>query len=361
MEFYYIIWGGSYILSAIFLFSNKKVPVSAVLIPIIIIAFFIGYRVDIGADWWNYVYFYNTGDTLERDISQLEPLQRVSRWAIYSLGFRYEVFFFIFAIFTMYSIVYVAKKNKISNLFFVLLIYISTIFCSYQMNILRSGIMASCIWIAVAFKIDGQPKKSYLWGLIGGGFHFGGLFFIPVLYLVDKVLNKKFVFALITIALVSLSLKLGQKIESIFPVLAQIERVSNYLDADVATEYGLSLGSLFNFCIFIFFFIKHEEDYYNNRFFRSVINMLFLGVVFISIFNMFGTVVTRLGQVMNMSIIFLLPYVVQKMKSPIWKSALFMILSAYLVMYYNKAFVPLEELGYSRLFPFKYEFTGFFR
>ena len=74
MTFYYVLWGGAMILSFPRLFCNStKLPQCLFFILISIVALLVACRVDVGADWSNYVDLYNLDELLYDDVSRIKP------------------------------------------------------------------------------------------------------------------------------------------------------------------------------------------------------------------------------------------------------------------------------------------------
>ena len=362
MTFYYVLWGTFFILSLPYLNNNKREsPFILLLLLIIPVAYLIACRVDVGADWGNYVSLYNTGETLTGEDTRFEPLFKLSRLIFYPLGFSYQGYFFVFTLLSMYAIAKVARGLGVKNLFFAYLVYISTIFCPYYLNTFRSCLMATCIWISFLKKSQGNTNDSIFWCLVGGGFHYIGLAFLPILYLIDRQYKKKFVVSAVVLSYIVLILNLGAKLIEAIPQLGTIERLAMYTDVSNVTEYGISMGAIFNLCVFMFCYFKYQESYEKDTRFRVVLNALFIVMVFSALFNAFGTIVSRFGQVLNMSLIFVWPILFERINNKIIRFSLLAPVIVYLIMYYNKSFVISEILGYSTIVPFKFEVASFFR
>ena len=362
MTFYYVIWGGVLVLSLPRLFrTSTKLPVSLLYVLMSIVALLIACRVDVGSDWSNYVELYVSDNLLNDDVSRIEPLYRLSRWIFYPLGFSYQGYFFIISMFMMCTIYWASKKLGIANYYLSFWVYISTIFCSYQLNTIRSGLMATCIWIAIVYLCEGNRKKSIIWTLVGTGFHYAGLIFLPRLFLLNKNYKKKYVFIVLGLSYIILATHLGTRVLDAIPLLASFERLSRYTDTSLTENAGISMGNIMNLCVYLYCLFAFRKEYESDSKYRIIINAFLMCLVITAAFNAFSTIVSRIGQVLNMSLIFMWPLIFQKLRSSFIKFGLLVVFAAYLYMYYMKAFQINEVMGYCANLPFQYKLANFFR
>lgn len=171
-----------------------KVRGNEVLLYIILLFlsfFLVGCRHYVGADWYNYVQFYNDGYDLTTLEGTQEPLFTIFRNIIYKCGFSHGVFFGVLTFLSLLLIVKASKLMNVKNYYFVLSVYFALFFFSYQFNIYRTGLMASCFILARAYLSIGNKKDAFLWSIIGCGFHLSGILFVLSLFVLDKILNKK--------------------------------------------------------------------------------------------------------------------------------------------------------------------------
>lgn len=362
MTFYYILWGGFLLLSLIVIFKGKyALPDRLLSVLILLIAYFVACRVDVGADWANYVHAYNYDMLLLDDINRIEPLYRLSRWIIYPLGLSHQGYFFILSTTSMLGLVWCFKRFKIQNLYLAFWCYVSTIFCSYQLNTLRSGLMAVLVWVAFAFLSNGERKKAIYTVLLSGGFHYGGLAFLPVIFFLDRTYNIRNVLVILGLSYIILISGIGVRIVENIPILAAVEQLALYTDSTRHEATGITLGSIFNLLVFLFCFIRYRNDYVSDSRLRIVLNAFLFCLVLVSALNAFSVIVSRLGQVLNLAICFIWPFIFSKIHKKYIRFLLVTPLIAYLYMYYNKAFHVDELVGYSTLVPFNFEFASLFR
>lgn len=359
MLFYNVLFFSFLLFSFIAVIKKKSNPAFEIL-SIVVLAIFVAFRDHVGADWPNYVEYYQSGYAPDKLSGTYEPVFVFVREICYFLGFNYAIFFFVISVFSMLCIRYAGKVLKVNNFTLILFVYICMFFCNFQFNIVRSGAMASCMWVAFSQKAIGENKRAYIWTLIAAGFHVIALIFIPIVYLLEREYQKKFVFIVLSVSYAILILKLGHVLISHIPMLATIDRLNGYIDSDNEAN-GVTLGSLMNFAIYLFLYIKHAKDYVNNQNFRIIVNVLFWGVVICSALNAFSTVATRAGHVLNMSLIYVWPLILNGIKKKYVRIALYLVLCVYWMMYFNKAVNVEDIFGRSTLVPYQMEINGIFR
>ena len=77
--------------------------------------------------------------------------------------------------------------------------------------------------------------------------------------------------------------------------------------------------------------------------------------------NAFSTVATRAGHVLNMSLIYVWPLILNGIKKKYVRIALYLVLCVYWMMYFNKAVNVEDIFGRSTLVPYQMEINGIFR
>lgn len=143
-------------------------------------------------------------------------------------------------------------------------------------------------------------------------------------------------------------------------MLATFDRLDGYIDKDVDGN-GITLGSALNLAIFFYMYMKYKKEYYVNRKFRVIVNVLFWGVVICSSLNAFSTIATRAGHVLNMSLIFVWPIILGRLNKKSIRGALYLVLCVYWFMYFNKSVNVEDIFGQSSLVPYQIEIKSIVR
>lgn len=361
MTFYYILWIVFYLLGVTCLFARKKLPPSAIVFLLIIVALSVGFRVNVGSDWGGYVSFYNTNTPPDgRDILEMEPLYRLSRNLFFYLGFSYQFFFFVFSFLSMYALVRVAKSFRVDNTPLVLLVYISLSFCAFQLNLMRIGIMCSCVWIALSYRNE-SLIKTLIWLAIGAGFHFLCIAIVPIVLISYKNIPLKWFIIIICVSLVALLTNIGIKIVDSIPYLSSLGRASDYLDPDSSFRNGrgITVGLIFNIIFCTYLRIKYKRRYIEDYRIRILINMMLGAIVFACWLNGLGIIAQRGGQCMNVSLCFIWTIFLADRRDVgriVWVA----LLSAYLLFFYMKNFSS-EGLDERNIVPYRIETAGIMR
>lgn len=357
MTFYYILWVVFYVLGVACLFSKKKIPSVVIISLLIVVAFCVGFRVDVGADWESYVVYFNTNTPGDgRDVVEMEPLFRLSRDLFFLLGLSYQCFFFVFSLFSLYALVRVANSFNVTNTPLVLLVYISLSFCAFQLNLMRIGIMCSCVWIALSYR-NKSMIKTLVWMAIGTGFHYLCLAILPIVLFSNKVIRAKWFLIIIGVSFVALLTNIGIKVVDSIPLLSTLGRASNYLDPESSFRNGngVTIGLLFNMFFCTYLRVKYHKQYTDNPNMRVLINLMLGAIVFSCWLNGLGIIAQRGGQSMNVALCFIWPYFLAK-KHGGDRIAWTFILTAYLLLFYMKSFDSTVDRN---LVPYRIEAASF--
>lgn len=327
---------------------------------ILILALLTGGRENVGTDWSNYRVYYETGIAYDKSSGHMEFLFELIRNICFSLGFSYGMFCFIITLISLFTLRKAFVLMGINNCFIAFLVYLSLFFCNYQFNIIRHGMLASFMLLSMAYLARGDKFKSSVCVGVSCGFHMMGLIFIPLLFLFKKTLSRKCFLIIIGISVVVFIADMSGRIMAAFPFLAMIDRISGYVDTDLNDSYKLSIGTIGFLAISIYAIFFRRVDYESNSIFRITANMVMMGFVVFCVFNAFSAIVQRVGNLLNLGVVFLLPYIWEIIAKCQVKYIVRYLIIIYLALYYPKSWnVPNEEGDYSML-PFKTDITNLF-
>lgn len=357
MAFYIILWSFFLVLSISDVFG-KKLSSGPIILLILLLAVFVGFRVDVGDDWAGYRNFYYTGIAEDKASGKMEPVFTLIRWICYHLGLSHALFFYVVSCFSLFCIYRAAQIFKVDNVYLVLFVYLSLFFCNFQFNIVRNGAMASCMWMAFAYKSQRQPNKALVWAAIGTGFHLVGAIIFLLLFVIDKRLSVKWGIIILGIGLGLFAFQFSQRLMALFPFLALIDRLEGYVDSDRAEGYGMSIGLIFNIAMFAILFFKFfKTEYQRSSTFRVLLNSMLISITVSLALNDFGTVVARIGQPLNMASLFLWPMLFSNLHKKSYKVLIFLVMSAYLFLYYQKSWNVVRENGDTPMLPYQIEMS----
>ena len=363
MTFYITLWVIMLVFGIQYNFTHKLPSKNIFLFLTFALAVIVGARSgDIGADTANYIDFYDTGVAPDKLSGSYEPLFMLLRFVCYKLGFTHNVFFFILSFVSLYIWYVVAEKLKLKNYYLAFFVYFSMVFLSYQFNTVRNGVMASFVWLSFAYNLEGKTWKSLIIMLVAAGFHAVALAFIPLLFILNKDFSRKIVITTLVVVLLCYFLRLGDRLISMFPILGTIDRVAGYVELDEDKTYGITLGTIVNISLFLFMYLFYNRIYKESLEYRLVLNMMLMAIVVVCVCNSFQAIVTRIGQVLNLSLMFVWPFFIDRLKKTPLQIGASILLCAYLWLYYSKGLEAIEIFsGRLAYIPYVWDFTGIFR
>ena len=360
MLFYWGLWCFFLLLTSLWKDRHYELSYRVLIIFIFILAVITGGREYVGADWESYQVYYQTGFAYDKASGQMEPLFGLIRQVCFSIGCSYGFFCFICCLISLYVLCLALRKMNVHNCFFAFLVYISLFFCNYQFNIIRHGLLASFLLLGLAFLSEGKKWKAVASIIAGCGFHVMGLLFVPFVFFINKSISKKVAIIIVVGSFLVYFADLSGRIMAAFPFLAMIDRVSGYVDADLNESYKLSIGTIGFMAISVYAIYLRRDDYENNSVFRITANMVLMGFVVFCAFNAFSAIVQRVGNLLNLGVVFLLPYLLQGFNKKQIKLVVRCVIIAYLALYYPKSWNVQNEEGSYPMLPFKTDITNLF-
>lgn len=363
MTFYVVLWVIVMICGIQYYFSRQLPSKKYFVLLIFVLSCIVGARDEfVGADTSNYVEFYDTGVAPDKLSGTYEPLFMLVRYICYHLGFNHFVFFFLLAFLSMYLLYLVAERLKIRNYYLAFFIYFSIVFLSYQFNTIRNGVMASLIWLAFVNKIEGKEKITWVLMLAAAGFHLAAIAFIPLLFFIRREISPRFVLITLAASLVCVFFRLGERLIDMFPILNEIDRVAGYVNVDEDSSYGISIGTIFNIALFLFMFFYYHDSYRESVECRVIVNAMLMAIMVVCVFNPFHAIVSRIGQVLNLSLMFVWPLFIRRINKGIIKFLVLVVLCAYLWLYFSKGLQATSSTTFRLVYiPYVWDFHGLFR
>lgn len=356
--FYYIVWVIVLILALTERIRKKPFNNTVIAAVFMVAAVIVACRVEVGADWYNYKYiFYNGYDsTGKRDETSIEPAFFLIRTLFFNVGFTHAVFFLFLSLISLFAIRKAAELLGIKFFMTVFLIYYSMFFLNYQFNIVRHGVMASFVWLSFAYKSKGEIKAAIISLIVALGFHYIALIFVPFLFYLDRKISKCVVLLILVSSYITYFLQFSTRIISFFPFLFELERTASFVTSNnLVKDAGITLGSQIQVFLFILLYFRYNEVYQKNKGFRLLVNSLLYNFLLFCILNAFYAIISRICNSLFMSVIFLLPLLLEKIKEPANRLMAESVIVFYLLFSsLPKAFVVQED-GFSEMLPYKFE------
>lgn len=172
-----------------------------IVISILILVCFIGFRYNVGTDYGSYLRGYRSikeHDFIYAISHKTEPLVGALYW-IFSKVFPIDYWiFFMFAIVSIIPIYLVNKKYDYRYLAYSMLIY-SFLFLPFNLNGMRQGAAISLVLLSASYMLNSKKKGAIVSFILAISFHRSAILVLPhyIAYLLCK--RKKWNFTIINI------------------------------------------------------------------------------------------------------------------------------------------------------------------
>lgn len=159
-------------------------------IGISFLVLFTSMRIGPGADYQNYLNYFNrstTGFNTDRFEFGFTILNKI----IAQLGLSFHVLLFVIALFNGVMLYKAINENVTKYKWFAIFFYLIYFdLFIYSLSAIRQSIVVSIMLYSIRYIYRNQKLKYFTWTLIGTLFHWSGLILIPVLYIYRYLLNK---------------------------------------------------------------------------------------------------------------------------------------------------------------------------
>ena len=323
-----------------------------------ILALMTGFRYNVGTDWSNYV----TSFQLCPDLFHIFPKNVNFEWGVYilmvivkTIGGNYELCFFL-----MSAISFAALYRSTQNLFpqilgSALMVYYSFFFLQLHFNIVRHGMMTSFVWLALSYIPQQKIKLYLLWMLVATSFHITALAFIPLYWIINRHYKT-----ILSLSILGALFILGEIFQQeIFRIGSKLSIISYKIEYYTDIYYqgrelsnNLSIGAITYTLVYLWIcFFPTRFDYIKH--FNIIKNALFFALCIIFLFRGTGVFSERLGSVLNISLIFIIPFFVLVYKGLAKQVCKFMLLLYCALLLFRNLSSENPELGKLQFIPYK--------
>lgn len=306
--FYYIIF--YFIVLTVFYSSEKQIK-GVVIFWFLFLTLLSGLRYDVGADYMSYVDIFNMIPTT---FNNLFPKEVHIEWGAYllmyiikALHLNVYVFFFLMSFISFVFLYKSIIKLNPHYAHYSVIIYFAFFFLQYHFNIIRHGVMVSLVWYAFSYIEERNFRKFITYIIIGGTFHILAFAMIPFYWLLNRTYSFKFVLLSLLLSFV-LGTVLSNILLAILMMTPLKDSIYYYTELFYANEEistSISLGTILNTVILIVFIYLFKNKIQSMK---IISNALFYALLTIYIFRGFGIFGERIGGLLNLSIIFIIPY-----------------------------------------------------
>ncbi|UVV84624.1 EpsG family protein [Bacteroides thetaiotaomicron] len=203
--------------------------------------------------------------------------------------------------------------------------------------------------------------------LIAAGFQLAALAFFPFYFLLNRCYMQKSVVTLIFISLIFVMLGVSQKILLLgtkIPVFGEFVNyyILDFYGRNVDASYGFSVGMIVNLFLFLFLYFGMRSVYNDiSNHLKIFVNLLLYSFILSCFFNAYAVFVERLVSVTNMTLLFILPYVLHKIFiGKVNKTIAFACIVVYAMLMFTKTLytpVPLGGKYEYQFIPYQYSFV----
>lgn len=323
---------------------NDKYAKAVLVLILVILTLFAGFRYNVGVDYPNYVYIYKGA----RWYGVNEP---GFMWIIKALklfGFKFQAMFLLLAI-IMQILMYKIITNYSANYWLSILIYLSIApFYLATFNGIRQFLAIALFISMIDFIVNKQFLKFLIIIIIGMFFFHMSLFLTIGLYFVlqiDFSLSRK-------ILLLSLVI-----VGNIFmTLLISWSPYAHYLSFVKKTPISMGVMIFFVIALFVMFFEKKIPEFKNKKIFLSLNFLSFLTLlsVFLQDKGIIVQMFMRLNNYFFFIYILLIPAIIVNIKSRLVRLSSSTLLIIVLFMYYFRTIIAKGEEY--RLIPYNVNF-----
>ncbi len=347
MWFYIPLWG-FYALGVLLRKKSYSRPI--IYISFLIISVLVGYRYEVGADWYGYVDFYDKEVSMisGSELIMYEPLYYLMNLVLSKLGVSHCVYLLLFNFLCMTCLYKAINNFGIRNILLSILMYISLYFCMLNLNIIRQGMAVCIFFLGLSYlasdKLSTKEKrKKFIICLFAAiGFHYFALVLFLLTPLLIKTYSRKMTTALLVISFVLIITGFTVRF---MPSLANIQfffaLLSQKMDSYVNNEsyqatVNISLGYCFSAAVVIFSRYFRKGFYEKTKSNTVLVNCVTIGLLMISILAFNSAFAERFSNSLIVANVFLIPALVDEFET---KNNRFFIIAAlfvYMLLYYYK-------------------------
>ncbi len=345
----FIYWA-IYFFLLFFALSGKSYKIKELMLPIIVLSVLVAIRYEVGHDYLQLIDYYKTTSFKSVFLEDFQPeILAFGSMALFKwIGFGVEIWFFFISMLSFIGVFFALQRFSLCNLRWSLLIYFSLLFLMNHCNIMQHGVMTGFVWLAFSYIKDNDWKHFLLFIVIGAGFHMLAWAFIPFYWILRKNIPAWLSLLIIVGAFVIHAIFL----DYIYKMAAFgiFENKMNYYQTVMSENEDarttISVGVLiYTFVLFLTYLMKIG---YKDKVFTVVRNALLFSIFFQISFLGSGIFDARIGGLLNVSLIIILPYMVSNLKQGLKGVATFMLVAYTIVMFIATATTssPFFKSGY---------------
>lgn len=334
MEIYFIIFISLFAFSVFDRFEPRDYSRFLFKFSLIFLMFFVGIRYNVGNDidtyYQNYLGINTDGSTDSKELIYI----------LFNVLFNFEFVIFLFSLLSFYFLYYGIKYFNYEYANTVLFIYFSIFLITFNIHIIRQGLAIAIVLLGYKYLFEKKYYKYILYVVLAAGFHISVLIVLPISYFFKYEIKKKVQLIVLAISIV-LSLNIGLLTNLYYYIASNTPFLNKYLlvyRRDETTEYGFSLGMLFD--IILLLFLMKISDKFTEK--EKFLYRIFYISVILSLLLVMDPAALRLNYYFRVVLILLFPLLLQHFKIRLI-TYLAIFVACFLYMY--KGFTTVGEYG----------------
>ena len=260
MFFYWGLWFFVAMMTLLWRDKQAKSFNNILLCLLLILAVLVGARENVGVDWEHYKYYYETGENFYgKIVTGTEYFYHFLVRVCNKAGLSFGCFLLLLSLLSLLTLRKAILLSGVPNTWFVFLGYLSFVFCNYQFNIVRHGVMASLMILAYVYRARNENKKGIICMLLGIGFHISGLFLVGLYPFINKKIEERTLIVIGAILVLLILLGLNTTVSIYIAPFASELGYDSYLDTQKWGTADFSLGTFGSIVIYSYaYFFKKK-------------------------------------------------------------------------------------------------------
>ena len=236
---------------------------------------------------------------------------------------------------------FVAFRKYSGSWLLMVFMYISFYYGLHETCQIRAGVLSACMLMAVPCIADGKRWMALLWIIIGSCFHMSGIILLPLLFLGNKPLGRKWKMTLALSVLFSFAfagLNLGLDFASEIPYIGN--KIDVYREIEEKGTMGMAslniFGPLHLMMVMIFYYLLYYADVLTekSRYFPIMLKILAAALVSYAVFSFIPVIGERMGSMYRAIIIVLIPTVIYTLQ-PKWCGFIILLLITFILINFS--------------------------
>lgn len=317
--------------------KNKKISKFFLILPMILLTWISGYRYYVGADYSAYVNMYNQysylniGSRFLYDIANF--ISDNSQTIIVLYAFLTNLFLFL--------IIY-KMKDRLKNTYLIMATYLFVYF-PFSLNIIRQTLSIMIVLYLLLLCEEKKYIKAFIFLILAIMIHSSAVVLIPyfLLYIFDKNENKSNKIIILTILLIAGIIMYSLFLGNIFGIKRYFGYMSkfNFKDIEITTIYS--------YAPFMIISILYSNIIKKNINIKLLSIFFYSGVIWEFLFS--STQIFRIGMYFSITLIILIPALINKTKNIHTKSFVVFVYILFLTIYFVVVFYLVGRAG---IFPY---------